>query len=401
MEKGFSDSNVKTGESINTPNLNSEVLMQSLDASASQLTADDVSYHELAEQCRIWMEEYYQMDKECRILMDKYYAPKEYIFNVNGISFISIGDIHLIQAQAKQGKSTLVTILVATCLCGKLGALEYILKRKITIVVFDTEQFESDTHKQLTMMHELGEDNNGSEVLMYNLRKRGFGERYKFVKETIIRKKPTFVVIDGIRDLIPDINDSVGCPMLVQELMQLASEVGCAIICVLHNNPSDGKARGWIGTELINKCAYSIELEKPGSVVTVKTPITRGAPVPQWQFTFGADGKPTFDLDFIAHRQKVDKAVEESSKAAMAKAKRQNEINLVIDQLKKVGGKMKRSDFVDKMTNEGTFKKSHLQELIKEMIESEDIPLMTADSFIFVNANSTTENVSDENIPIF
>ena len=387
MENGFSDSNVKTGESLNTPNLNSEELLQSLDSSASELTAEDL--------------EYYQMDKECRILMDKYYAPKEYIFNVNGISFISIGDIHLIQAQAKQGKSTLVTILVATCLCGELGALEYILKRKITIVVFDTEQFESDTHKQLTMMHELGEDNNGSEVLMYNLRKRGFGERYKFVKETIIRKKPTFVVIDGIRDLIPDINDSVGCPMLVQELMQLASEVGCAIICVLHNNPSDGKARGWIGTELINKCAYSIELEKPGSVVTVKTPITRGAPVPQWQFTFGADGKPTFDLDFIAHRQKVDKAVEESSKAAMAKAKRQNEINLVIDQLKKVGGKMKRSDFVDKMTNEGTFKKSHLQELIKEMIESEDIPLMTADSFIFVNANSTTENVSDENIPIF
>ena len=387
MENGFSDSNVKTGESLNTPNLNSEELLQSLDSSASELTAEDL--------------EYYQMDKECRILMDKYYAPKEYIFNVNGISFISIGDIHLIQAQAKQGKSTLVTILVATCLCGKLGALEYILKRKITIVVFDTEQFESDTHKQLTMMHELGEDNNGSEVLMYNLRKRGFGERYKFVKETIIRKKPTFVVIDGIRDLIPDINDSVGCPMLVQELMQLASEVGCAIICVLHNNPSDGKARGWIGTELINKCAYSIELEKPGSVVTVKTPITRGAPVPQWQFTFGADGKPTFDLDFIAHRQKVDKAVEESSKAAMSKAKRQNEINLVIDQLKKVGGKMKRSDFVDKMTNEGTFKKSHLQELIKEMIESEDIPLMTADSFIFVNANSTTENVSDENIPIF
>ena len=387
MEKGFSDSNVKTGESLNTPNLNSEELLQSLDSSASELTAEDL--------------EYYQMDKECRILMDKYYAPKEYIFNVNGISFISIGDIHLIQAQAKQGKSTLVTILVATCLCGKLGALEYILKRKITIVVFDTEQFESDTHKQLTMMHELGEDNNGSEVLMYNLRKRGFGERYKFVKETIIRKKPTFVVIDGIRDLIPDINDSVGCPMLVQELMQLASEVGCAIICVLHNNPSDGKARGWIGTELINKCAYSIELEKPGSVVTVKTPITRGAPVPQWQFTFGADGKPTFDLDFIAHRQKVDKAVEESSKAAMAKAKRQNEINLVIDQLKKVGGKMKRSDFVDKMTNEGTFKKSHLQELIKEMIESEDIPLMTADSFIFVKDNSTAGNVSDEDVPIF
>ena len=390
MNKGFSDSNVKTGESINTQNLNTEELMQSLDASASQLSADDV--------------EYIKMVKECQILIDKYYAPKEFIFKVNGIPTISIGDIHLIQAQAKHGKSTLVTLLVAACLCGKLGALEYILEREITIVVFDTEQFESDTHKQLKMMHELGENNNGSIVKMFNLRKLGFDERKGFIKQAIMRERPTFVIIDGIRDLIPDINDPVGCPMLVQELMQLTSEVSCAIMCVLHTNPSDGKPRGWVGTELTNKCAYSILLERNGSVVTVKTSISRGAPVPQWQFTFGADGKPTCDLDFIAHRQKVDKDVKENNKAAKENnkaAKHQDEINLVINELQKVGGKMKRSEFVKKLENEGTFKKSHLQELIKEMIESKEIPLMTDKSFIFVKDNSTAGNVSDEDVPIF
>ena len=66
MNKGFSDSNVKTGESINTQNLNSEELMQSLDASASQLTADDV--------------EYLEKMKQCRIMRDKSYAPKAIIF---------------------------------------------------------------------------------------------------------------------------------------------------------------------------------------------------------------------------------------------------------------------------------------------------------------------------------
>ena len=71
MNKGFSDSNVKTSESINTQNLNSEELMQSLDASASQLTADDVEYREKMEQCRI--------------MRDKYYAPKEFIFKVKDI----------------------------------------------------------------------------------------------------------------------------------------------------------------------------------------------------------------------------------------------------------------------------------------------------------------------------
>ena len=362
-------------------------LMQSLDASASQLTADDVAYLEKRE--------------KALILMDKYYEPKKYIFMVNGINCVSIGDLHLIQAQAKQGKSTLVTILGAVCRCGHFGPVEYALDHPCKVIVFDTEQFEADSQSQIIMMHKLGEDDNGTKITMLNLRMFVFEERTDFIKQTIMHEKPTFVIIDGIRDLIPDINDPVGCPMLVQELMQLASEASCAILGVLHNNPSDGKARGWLGTEWINKCGYSFEVQKSGSVVTVKTPVFRGAPVPDWKFVFGEGKKPTCDPDFIAHRQKVDKAVEESNKAAMAKAKRQDEINLVIDQLKKVGGKMKRSDFVDKMTNEGTFKKSHLQELIKEMIESEDIPLMTADSFIFVNANSTTKNVSDEDIPIF
>ena len=387
MNKGFSDSNVKTGESINTQNLNSEELMQSLDASAGQLTADDV--------------EYLEKMKQCRIMRDKYYAPKEFIFKVNGITTVSIGDLHLIQAQAKQGKSTLVTILVAVCRCGQFGPVEYALDHPSKVIVFDTEQFEGDSHSQLMMMHELGEDDNGTEIIMFNLRNLGFEERKEFINQAIMREKPEFVIIDGIRDLIPDINDPVGCPTLVQELMQLASKMNCAILGVLHNNPSDGKARGWIGTEWINKCGYSFEVQKSGSVVTVKTPVFRGAPVPDWQFTFGEGKKPTCDLDFVAHRQKVDKAIEESKKAAIAKAKRQDEINLVIDELQKVGGKMKRSDFVDKLTNEGAFKKSHLQELIKEMIESKEIPLMTDKSFIFVKDNSTAGNVSDEDVPIF
>ena len=65
-------------------------LMQSLDASASELTADDMAYHKIVEQCQI--------------LKDKYYKPKDYIFKVNGIPTMPIGDINLIQAQAKQGK---------------------------------------------------------------------------------------------------------------------------------------------------------------------------------------------------------------------------------------------------------------------------------------------------------
>ena len=384
MEKGFSDSNVKTGESINTPNLNSEVLMQSLDASASQLTADDVDYHELAEQCRIYME--------------KYYPPREYIFKVKGINTISKGDLHLIQAQAKHGKSTLVTILVAVCRCGQLGPVEYALDHPAKVVVFDTEQFESDSHSQLKMMHELGEDDNGSEIMMFNLRKFGFAERTAFIKQSIMREKPTLVIIDGIRDLIPDINDSVGCPMLVQELMQLASGVGCAIICVLHNNPSDGKARGWIGTELLNKCGYSFEVKKNG-VVTVETPVFRGAPVPEWQFAFGEGKRPTFDNSFIQSRINCinDKKKEELEKKKAEKAeelKRKDDelIEPIKDILNAHGGSMTKTSLANIMVERDLKKKTPAIELINRLLEREDPPLMQKDGLVGIRYKATESN---------
>ena len=386
MENGFSDSNVKTGESINTPNLNSEVLMQSLDASASQLTADDVEYLEKMEQCRI--------------MRDKYYAPKEFIFKVKEIPTISIGDIHLIQAQAKQGKSTLVTILVAVCRCGQLGPVEYALDHPSKVIVFDTEQFEGDSHSQLIMMHELGEDDNGTEIIMFNLRKLGFDERTAFVKQAILREKPTLVIIDGIRDLIPDINDPVACPSLVQELMQLASEVGCAILGVLHNNPSDGKARGWIGTEWINKCAYSFEVEKSGSVVTVKTPVFRGAPVPEWQFAFGEGKKPTFDTAFIQHRinSNIEKIKEEKEKKKAEKAeelKREDDgfIQPIKDILNANGGCMTKTSLAKIMVERKLKAKTSAIELINRLLEREDPPLMQKDGLVGIRYKSTESNI--------
>lgn len=363
--------------------------MQSLDASASELTADDVAYLEKVGQCQI--------------LMDKYYAPKEYLIKVNSIPTLSIGDIHMVQAQAKQGKTTLATILVAACLCGKFGVVEYALEKDIKIALFDTEQFEYDTFTQYRNMLSMGgvEGEDFERLIIYNLRKYGYEERLQFIKEVIRREKPQFVIIDGIRDLIPDINDPIGCPMLVQEMMQLASEAGCAILGVLHNNPGEGKARGWLGTEWINKCAYSFELEKSGSVVTVKTPINRGAPVPEWRFTFGADGKPTCDDSFLEHRLKIDREKEMREKESKNQAKLQSETETIIAELRNMGGMMKRSEFVDCLVNAKKFGRTTLQKALRRIIESESPLIIQNDGYIFVKENSTSGDNMYKDDPIF
>ena len=215
-----------------------------------------------------------------------------------------------------------------------------------------------------------------------------------------MRERPTFVIIDGIRDLIPDINDQVGCPMLVQELMQFASEVDCAILGVLHNNPSDGKARGWIGTEWINKCAYSFEVEKSGSVVTVKTPVFRGAPVPEWQFAFGEGKKPTFDTAFIQHRinSNIEKIKEEKEKKKAEKAeelKREDDgfIQPIKDILNANGGSMTKTSIAKIMVERKLKAKTSAIELINRLLEREDPPLMQRDDLVGIRYKATESNI--------
>ena len=63
------------------------------------------------------------------------------------------------------------------------------------------------------------------------------------------------VVLDGVRDLMADINDGVNAQAIVEKLMRLAQDTNCCIVCVLHQNKGneDRNPRGWIGTELMNK----------------------------------------------------------------------------------------------------------------------------------------------------
>jgi len=75
-------------------------------------------------------------------------------------------------------------------------------------------------------------------------------------------KNVGLVIIDGIRDLIKDINSPDEATMISSKLLKWSEESGAHILTVLHENPSDGKLRGHIGTELMNKAETVLRVEK-------------------------------------------------------------------------------------------------------------------------------------------
>ena len=102
-----------------------------------------------------------------------------------------------------------------------------------------------------------------STFFAFNLRGLGFEKRREVVEAAVRTVKPDIVIIDGIKDLITDINDAVQATHIMEHLMALAQRYNCCIVNVLHQNKSeaDRNMRGSIGTELTNKAFEVYECE--------------------------------------------------------------------------------------------------------------------------------------------
>ena len=183
----------------------------------------------------------------------------------------------------------------------------------------------------------------------------------------IEQERPQVVFIDGIRDLITDINDPVCCPELVQDMMRIASEYQCAIIGALHNNPTDNKARGWLGTEWINKCGSAFELNKREKVVRVSNSYSRGPEAQDFYFTWNNEGYPTFEG--VNPSIFFDKSNKERESAK--NEKELTRLSYIEEMLKENNGEMRRIDLVNSLGEKSIvgFGKSSIQDFIKKYLE--------------------------------
>ena len=163
----------------------------------------------------------------------------------------------------------------------------------LRVLWYDTEQSDESTQdilKNRIMRMVAGKDGviqtelfvNGDglpRIDVFNVRAVEWKLRRKLLIEAVNMCEPDLVIIDGIRDLVNDINDGVLAQEVMEELMHLASDKECCIACVLHQNKSgeDHNLRGWIGTELMNKAfeIYSCEKLMPARVFKLEQTQTR------------------------------------------------------------------------------------------------------------------------------
>ncbi len=255
-------------------------------------------------------------DEEIKLLCDSAYIdpddPPEdepYIIKINGRDTGSLGSFSLTTGRAKSRKTFFNIFLAIAAVKGEYyNTVVNLPDEKKNILFIDTEQSKMEAYKALQKTISAASQAR-SVIKYYHLRANTVEQRVQMI-DLLIRKTEGIglIFIDGIRDLVNDINSAEEATKIATKLLQWSGEYNIHIVCCLHLNKSDNHARGHIGTELINKAQTVINIEKNEKDKTYSVVICTSARGLEFEpFSIGHDpaGLPEI-FDFIPQKSRAN-----------------------------------------------------------------------------------------------
>lgn len=198
---------------------------------------------------------------------DTYETPPQIIWIENS-TIATLGNFSASTGKAKSKKTFNVSAIVAASLAGKqvLNYRAHLPEGKRRILYVDTEQSRFHCHNVLERILRLAglPTTTDSENLDFIcLREYSPAIRVEVIDYALRQGKGYgLVIIDGIRDLMLDINSTSESVEVINKMMEWSSKYNLHIHCVLHLNKGDNNVRGHIGTEMSNKAETVLVISK-------------------------------------------------------------------------------------------------------------------------------------------
>jgi hypothetical protein len=203
------------------------------------------------------------------------------IFTLGDTVISTVGNITNVQAKPKEGKSSVVSAMIAAPLSGNRQGVDTLgfsaeNPEGKALIHFDTEQSAYD-HDQLIRraMRRAKVDDAPPWLMSYCVTDLSIADRKKALADALEIAERDHggvfaVLIDGIADLCTTPNDEVESYALVDLLSNMAKQHGCAFVTVLHENPGSetGKMRGHLGSHLERKAETPLRLAKDANGIT-------------------------------------------------------------------------------------------------------------------------------------
>ncbi len=233
------------------------------------MTQADIAAARAAQQRALEEEQMLNRLETRRITPDKELPKMAFLFQLFHKPCFPRGELVALSGKAKSGKTFVSSILMALSYRSQVLSVERIEPKELHVLWYDTEQSEESTQdilrNRIIPMTGIAEDQFPMDRFdIFNVRAEGYDQRLPMLETAVRHYHPDLVILDGIRDLVADINDGIVAQACLERLMHLASDERCCIVCILHQNKSveDRNLRGWIGTELKNKAFEVYECSK-------------------------------------------------------------------------------------------------------------------------------------------
>lgn len=308
-----------------------------------------------------------------RVTTQTVVEPEQYALSVDGVGFFALDDIHGLKSKQKAGKTTVFKV----CTAALMGGGQFRVKSELTeptVLWLDTEQKPADVKGIIDDVIRLsGRDAEYIDkyLKLFQLRKMNYETLISDTRLLIEDCSPQVVLIDGVVEFVASFNDEQTSRKLIKDLMMLAEEFHCAIVCVLHENKAvdDQNMRGHLGTVLSQKAGTVLQCQKDATgVITVSCPDSRHGQMPEWSIRFDEQGHI---IDADLQRQQRLQAIREE-KAAKRKAEQEQMLQQRLDIAQRIiskhGGSILRSELTKTMEQQTHLDRSTVSRFISKMV---------------------------------
>lgn len=251
------------------------------------------------------------------------------LFEINGVNAICRGAITSVNGKPKQGKSNFVGVLMAAALSKSQQVLDGCVKvrdRGLQILYVDTEQPMWDAVRPLERVlctAGYSKDTDWTKLGLHTMSLRNERKMMRqlgkidpdvyMVKRMLIQQAAekydaSIVVVDGIADLLFDINNQEATIELRNWAEDFIETRNCAMIDVIHQNYGSSKLMGWTGTDLAKKQTDSFSMSKPSNPFRFRCEHEgRGKDIDPFEFLICGDHWEIYDPS--KHRQEKQEAM--------------------------------------------------------------------------------------------
>lgn len=208
------------------------------------------------------------------------------------------GNFSFVQAPPKSKKTFFISMIAGAYLADKTKYTGDILghRNNKKLVHFDTEQGTYHAQKVFKRVIDIAEYTGDCYDTM-SLRTLSSIQRTKFIEWYLEKYQDEigFVIIDGIADLVVDVNDIKESAAIVQDVMRWTEEYNIHIMVVIHSNFNSVKPTGHLGSFLEKKTETQIQLtvrEDNQDIVDVICKRSRSYPFEDFSFEVDNFGTP-------------------------------------------------------------------------------------------------------------